>query len=262
MGQFRRRREVTESATIMDNVERGLIAAGALVVAGAGWYYLAFADSSMASAMFGMPGMGGWDAADYLLAVVMWIAMMAGMMLPSALPVLILHQGIARRSRDLGQGAGATGLFALGYLVVWSAFSIAAAGLQGLLAAVSATTAESLAAPWLGALLLGLAGVYQWSPWKQACLAHCRAPMDYLAHHWRSGPSGALEMGIRHGAYCLGCCWALMALLFVFGVMNLAWVAALALFVLLEKLMPFGGWLRRASGFAFIAAGIAYAVWG
>lgn len=245
----------------MDNVERGMIAAGALAVAGAGWYYLAFADASMMSAMFGMPGMGGWDAADYLLAVFMWIAMMAGMMLPSALPVLLLHQSIARRSRDLGQGAGATGLFGLGYLVVWSAFSVAAAGLQGLLAAASATNAESLATPWLGAILLAVAGIYQWSPMKQTCLAHCRTPMDYLAHHWRPGAWGAFEMGIRHGAYCLGCCWALMGLLFVFGVMNLAWVAALALFVLLEKLLPLGGWFGRASGAAFIAGGLAYAIW-
>jgi predicted metal-binding membrane protein len=250
------------SASASANLERGLIVAGALVVAGAGWSYLVFTDASMASAMFGMPGMGGWGAVDYLLAVVMWMAMMAGMMLPSALPVLLLYHGIARRSRELGRGAGSVGLFGLGYLLVWCGFSSLAAALQGLLATLSATTAERVATPWLGALLLVAAGIYQWSPFKQACLAHCRGPIDYLAHHWRLGPLGALEMGIRHGAYCLGCCWALMALLFVFGVMNLAWVAALALFVLAEKILPYRGWIKSASGAAFIAGGIGYAVWG
>jgi predicted metal-binding membrane protein len=246
----------------MGNLERGLVAAGALVVAAAGWCYLVFADASMASAMFGMPGMGDWGARDYLLAVVMWIAMMAGMMLPSTLPVLMLYQSIAGRSHELGRPAGSIVLFGLGYLLAWSAFSFGAAALQGLLAAASVTTGDSVATPWLGAFLLALAGIYQWSPWKRACLVHCRDPMDFFAHHWRPGSIGAIGMGVRHGAYCLGCCWALMALLFVFGVMNLAWVATLALVVLLEKLLPFGDRFGRVVGVAFLAGAIAYAAWG
>jgi predicted metal-binding membrane protein len=243
-------------------LERGLVIASALVVAAAGWAYLVFTDAGMASGMFGMPGMGGWDAIDYLLAVLMWVAMMTGMMLPSALPVLLIYQGVTRRSRELDRRAGSIVFFGLGYLLVWSAFSFVAAALQGLLAAVSATTMDSLATPWLGTALLAIAGFYQLSPQKQACLAHCRGPLDFLARHWRLGQWGALQMGIRHGAYCLGCCWALMALLFVFGVMNLAWVAALAVFVALEKVLPFGHRTRIVGGALFLAGAVAYAVWG
>lgn len=252
----------------MDSLERNIVVAGALLVAALGWWYLAFADASMASAMFGMPGMGGWTALDYWLAVLMWVAMMAGMMLPSALPVILLYRQIERRARSRAEERGqvgrigATALFGLGYLLVWTGFSMLAAMLQGLLAALSLTTGDSVALPWLAALVLVAAGLYQWSPLKQACLASCRAPVEWLAHRWRKGRRGALAMGLEHGAYCVGCCWALMALLFIFGVMNLAWVAALAIFVLLEKVAPFGGWLRRVGGFAFIAAGIAFAVWG
>lgn len=246
----------------LSTLERGLVIGGALVVAAAGWTYLVLSDASMASGMFGMPGMGGWNAVDYLLAVLMWAAMMAGMMLPSALPVLLIYQGVTRRSRDLERRAGSTVSFGLGYLLVWTAFSFVAAALQGLLAAVSATTMDSVATPWLGAGLLATAGLYQWSPQKQACLSHCRGPLDFLAHHWRLGEWGALQMGIRHGAYCLGCCWALMALLFVFGVMNLAWVAVLAAFVALEKVLPFGNLVRIGGGALFLAGAVAYAVWG
>jgi predicted metal-binding membrane protein len=243
-------------------LERGLVIASALVVAAAGWAYLVLSDASMASGMFGMPGMGGWDAADYLLAVLMWAAMMTGMMLPSAVPVLLIYQGVTRRSRELEHRAGSVLFFGLGYLLVWGGFSFVAAAFQGLLAAVSATTMDSLATSWLGAALLAAAGVYQFSPQKRACLSHCRGPLDFLARHWRLGQWGALQMGIRHGGYCLGCCWALMALLFVFGVMNLAWVAVLAVFVALEKVVPFGNQVRVAGGALFLAGAAAYAVWG
>jgi len=246
----------------MPTIERGLVIGGALAVAAAGWAYLVLGESSMASGMFGMPGMGGWGVADYLLAVVMWAAMMTGMMLPSAVPVLLIYQGVTRRSRDLERRAGSTVAFGLGYLVVWSAFSFVAAALQGLLAAVSATTLDSVATPWLGAGLLATAGLYQLSPQKQACLSHCRGPLDFLARHWRLGELGALQMGVWHGAYCIGCCWALMALLFVFGVMNLAWVAVLAVFVALEKVLPFGNAVRIAGGALLLAGAVAYAVWG
>lgn len=246
----------------MWTLERGFVIAGALTVATVGWVYLVFTDASIASGMFGMPGMAGWDALDYLLAVLMWAAMMTGMMLPSALPVLLIYQGVTRRSRELERHSGGIVFFGLGYLLVWSGFSFVAAGLQGLLADVSATTVESIATPWLGAALLAVAGVYQFSPQKQACLSNCRGPLDFLARHWRAGPWGAITMGIRHGGYCLGCCWALMALLFVFGVMNLAWVAVLTVFVALEKLLPFGNQIRKAGGVLFLAGAAAYAAWG
>ncbi len=112
------------------------------------------------------------------------------------------------------------------------------------------------ASPWLGGGLLILAGVYQWTPLKNVCLVHCRAPITFLAHHWRPGRAGAFRMGLHHGLYCVGCCWVLMAMLFVFGVMNLLWIAALAIFVLLEKILPRGDLVGRVSGGLMIAAGL------
>jgi predicted metal-binding membrane protein len=160
-------------------------------------------------------------------------------------------------ARRLRQGPyGATGLFALGYLVVWAAFSIATTWAQWrleqarLLSPAMATGSSALA----GALFL-LAGLYQLTPLKQACLRQCRSPFDFLTRYWRGGPFGALGMGLRHGFFCLGCCWAVMALLFVGRVMNMFWIAALALFVLIEKLVPAGRLLGRAGGIGLILWG-------
>jgi predicted metal-binding membrane protein len=199
-----------------------------------------------------------WTLATFRVMVVMWVAMMIAMMLPSAAPMILLFAAIDRRKTVRGSPYRATGLFALGYLVVWAAFSIAATWAQWgleqgkLLSPAMATSSSALA----GALFL-LAGLYQLTPLKRACLRQCRSPLDFLTRYWRGGAFGAFRMGVRHGLFCLGCCWAVMALLFVGGVMNMLWIAALALFVLVEKVVPVGRLLGHAGGIGLILWGSA-----
>ncbi|HEU5323009.1 MAG TPA: DUF2182 domain-containing protein [Methylomirabilota bacterium] len=244
--------------------DRALTAAGLALVVGLAWLWLARAGGEMdAMAEMGMARMAPWTAADAALAAVMWAVMMTAMMLPAASPMILTFAAMNRTP----PGAAApphvgTGLFVLGYLAVWGAFSLAAAGGQWALQAAALLSADTLrAAPLAGASLLAAAGLYQLTPLKDACLARCRTPLGFLLAEWRPGAAGALVMGLRHGLFCLGCCWVLMALLFVGGVMNLAWVAALMAFVLLEKLVPAGRVVSRASGVALLAwAG--WLVWG
>jgi len=212
-------------------------------------------DGSMDPALQGV-----WAGRTWLIVFAMWWVMMVAMMVPSAAPMILLYAGATRHGQARGRmapGAVPTAAFAGGYLLAWGGFSLTAVALQwalerGLL--VSGTMMWSLDA-WLSAAVLMAAGLYQLTPFKRACLEHCRAPAQYLARHWRPGRAGALVMGLEHGAYCVGCCWALMVLLFVGGVMNLVWIAGLALFVLIEKLLPAGGRLAAAGGVALVAAG-------
>jgi predicted metal-binding membrane protein len=178
--------------------------------------------------------------------VLMWWLMMVAMMLPSATPAILLYAKV-REQRGAGGRVVQPWVFGLGYLSIWLLFSIVAAVAQRL-AAGSAMTID----PRVGGALLLAAGLYQLSPLKSACLGQCRSPAQFLSRHWRPGISGALRLGILHGAYCVGCCWMLMALLFVGGVMNLLWVVGLALIVAIEKLAPGGEWFGRASGVALI----------
>jgi predicted metal-binding membrane protein len=181
--------------------------------------------------------------------------MMVAMMLPSAAPMILLVLGVYRRRGD-DQARAAGVMFVAGYLIAWTAFSAAAAALQVGLhrAALVAADMRLRSAAVSGAVLI-VAGVYQWLPIKNACLGHCQSPLRYLTEHWREGRRGGLMMGLDHGVFCVGCCWLLMVLLFVLGVMNLFWIAALAVFVLLEKLAMRGELLTRV-------AGVAVAVWG
>jgi len=197
-----------------------------------------------------------WAARDVLFAVAMWSVMMVGMMTPAAAPVIMLYAG-AHRGRGV-PGMAPIITFGAGYLMIWIAFSVAAAMAQWALhEAALLSPLMSVASARTGAAILIAAGVYQLSPIKGACLKHCRTPLGFLLSHWRSGIAGALGMGLRHGAYCLGCCWALMTVLFVVGVMNLLWVAALTIFVLVEKIGPAGAIVARVAGVAMIAAGAA-----
>ena len=204
------------------------------------------------------PGM--WGPAIWALMIAMWWIMMIAMMSPSAAPAVLLYARVHRHALAQGQDQdklAPTGMFVAGYLLVWLAFSVAAAALYWLLereAIVSATTMGSQSR-WLSGAVLVAAGLYQLSPLKNACLSHCRAPAAFLSRHWRPGALGALRAGALHGTYCVGCCWMLMALLFVGGVMNLVWIAALAILVLVEKLLPAGRWIGRAAGILLIAWG-------
>jgi len=193
---------------------------------------------------------------DVFLTFVMWTVMMIGMMTGSAVPaVLVMAKG--RAARGEGAVSPITLLFASGYLLIWTVFSAVAAVAQWALhSAALLSPAMKTSSPWLAGAVLIVAGAYQWTPFKQACLAHCQNPLNFLMLHWRNGWSGALAMGVRHGAYCVGCCWALMAVLFVIGVMNLVGVALLALLVLVEKIMPAGRLVSRVAGAAFVVAGI------
>lgn len=199
-----------------------------------------------------------WSAGYFAVMAVMWSVMMTAMMLPSAAPMILLHGAIYRK-RVAGEAASvASALFMLGYLAVWLGFSLAAAALQWALAAAALLSPMmDLASRAIAGALLIAAGIYQWTPLKQSCLRRCRSPLDFVIAYWRDGPWGSFAMGVRHGGFCLGCCWLLMLLLFVGGVMNLAWVAGLALFVLVEKLAPAGHWLGRAAGLVLAGWGVA-----
>ncbi len=187
----------------------------------------------------------------------MWALMMVAMMLPSASPMILFYAKVATGSPPRPGVVSPTLVFAGSYLIVWFLFSLLAAALQGLLIKLGVVSAAALAVGdrrLAGALLIA-AGLYQVTPLKQACLDRCRSPLSFVMRLWRPGWRGAVRLGVIHGLYCLGCCWMLMALLFVGGVMNLAWVAALALIVLIEKVAPIGAWGSRALGVAVIAAG-------
>jgi predicted metal-binding membrane protein len=187
----------------------------------------------------------------------MWTEMMVAMMIPSAAPMILTFAVVQRKRREQEQPFVPAGIFVLGYLVVWTGFSLAAAVAQwilhgqALLSPMMASTSRVLA----GTLLVG-AGVFQWTPLKNSCLAHCRTPLGFLMTDWREGRFGALMMGLKHGAYCTGCCWAIMALLFVAGVMNVVWIAVLAALVLAEKLLPKGMWFSKMTGLLLVAWGI------
>ena len=196
-----------------------------------------------------------WDLPHLLLLWAMWAVMMTAMMLPSASPMLLLYGVIARRSM---QASATRQIYALaaGYLMVWTVFSLGATALQRVLAALLLVSSMmQVTSPGVGATLLVLSGVYQLTPMKYACLRACQSPLGFLMSRWRKGLPGALVMGLEHGAYCVGCCWALMLLLFVGGVMNLIVIAALTAFVAFEKLAPFGVHRARISGVLLIMAG-------
>jgi len=208
-----------------------------------------------------MPGMmmapALWDLRAYVLTSLMWFIMMVGMMLPSASPAILLHAGIARKRSPEARILPDVWIFALGYLAVWGLFSGVAAALQQVLAASGWVTPMGVSSSgWLSGGVLVIAGIYQWLPVKERCLSKCRSPLQFFMFHYRKGALGTFVMGAEHGLYCLGCCWALMLLLFVAGVMNLLWVAVIAIFVLLEKLVPAGDLLGRFAGGVMIVAGL------
>jgi predicted metal-binding membrane protein len=183
--------------------------------------------------------------------------MMVGMMLPSTVPMTLFYAAIVRKSRERGTVLPAVWLFASGYMLVWTAFSLGATALQVLFEELQLASSMMVAtSKWLSGVILIGAGSYQWSRLKDKCLVQCRSPIQFITGHWRAGRLGALRMGATLGVYCLGCCWAIMLLLFVGGVMNLVWVAIIAGFVLLEKLMRRGRLVGRISGLGLIGGGV------
>ncbi len=240
-------------ASVIETVvkrDRLFTAAALAVITVLCWIYLFVLAAGMDSAR-------AWSGAEFALMFAMWAVMMVAMMLPSAAPMILLFAAISRKNRDRGHVMAPTGIFAAGYLAAWAGFSLAATILQwgfdavALLSPMMASTSAVLS----GGILIA-AGLYQWTPLKHACLAHCRSPLFFLSHHWRKGTGGAFAMGLHHGLYCVGCCWVLMALLFVGGVMNLLLIAAIALAVLIEKVVPRGDIAGRAGGGVLAALGL------
>jgi predicted metal-binding membrane protein len=226
------------------------VTAGLLALAGLAWAYIV-REAALMPAHHGMamPQARPWNVGETVGLVVMWIVMMMAMMIPSVAPVILLFANVSRRRRLQGVLATPVSVFTLGYLFAWTAYSVLAALAQSLLhSAALLSPAMASRSPLLGGGLLILAGVYQWLPLKGACLSHCRSPLGFFSTEWREGVSGALLMGFRHGSYCVGCCWALMALLFVVGVMNLFWLVVMAGFVLAEKVIPNGRLVGRLTG--------------
>lgn len=238
--------------------DRAMAAAGLAAVVILAWLYL-FRMPDRMQGMEMMPGMSMAEHAgpvDFLLTVVMWAVMMVAMMVPTAAPMILTFATINRRRGESGGPVVPTAVFVGGYLVIWFAFSLGAAALQSALQAAALLSAATMTVtPFVGAALLIVAGVYQVTPLKRACLARCQSPLGFILSEWRESARGAFVMGIRHGAFCVGCCWALMALLFVAGVMNLLWVATIAAFVFLEKLVPSERLVSWTAGAALVGWG-------
>ena len=251
-------------APILAGRDRLLVSICIALTIALAWVYLVRLAHQMAPAMaysaamaaMGMPMDAPWTPVDVLLTFFMWVVMMVGMMAGAAAPVLLLFASARARHGERGVSLAVL-MFGLGYLTVWVGFSACAALAQwGLHQTTMLSSAMAASSPRLAGTILVAAGAYQLTPLKRACLAHCRSPLGFLMTTWRDGKLGAMQMGVHHGVYCLGCCWALMCLLFVVGVMNLGWVIALTGFVLLEKVGPAGVLVSRLAGAAMIGAGI------
>lgn len=235
---------------------------GLILVAGLAWFYLwreaAMMSSAMPMEMLAGAMFPGWSAGNFLLTFLMWSVMMVAMMLPSAAPAILLYGNMARRNAERGVAMAALWIFVLGYLAAWTVFSLFATASQLLLHEQGLLNMHMESSNvWLSAAVLVVAGVYQWLPAKHACLNKCRHPVEFFITRWHAGDFGALRMGWEHGWYCVGCCWAIMLVLFVAGVMNLLWVALIAGFVFIEKLFPAGMVAGRVAGIGLVVTGLA-----
>ncbi|MGH8457540.1 MAG: DUF2182 domain-containing protein, partial [Stenotrophobium sp.] len=246
--------------------DRWWVLAGLTATVALCWFYLVPMSLDMYGGMSGPSRwmmVGSWDGRYFSLMLLMWAVMMAGMMLPSAAPVILLYGAVLRKSAPSAQAVPRVYAFMLGYLLAWAGFSLLATLLQWGLSRVVLLSPMMLSrSPLLGGAILFTAGLYQWTPLKQACLRICRSPAEFIARHWRSGLPGALRMGAGHGLFCIGCCWALMLLLFFGGVMNLLWIAAISIAVLLEKLAPLGVQGGKLSGLLLLITGVVVAITG
>jgi predicted metal-binding membrane protein len=249
--------------------DRALVGAALVATIIVAWLYLFHLSRAMPGMnMADMPGMAMshehvWGVVDVVLLFVMWTVMMIAMMVPAAAPMVLTFVMVQRKRRERDWAAVPTAVFLLGYAVVWTGYAAAAALAQWRLHEADLLSgAMTSSSAWLGGVLFLVAGVFQWTPLKQACLSKCRSPLSFVMTEWRDGPAGAFVMGVRHGAYCVACCWALMALLFVAGVMNLLWVAGLAVFVLAERVLPGGPAASRGVGALLVATGIGILVRG
>jgi len=253
--------------------DRAVVIAALAIIAVLAWAHLAWLANDMwmggmdmtgfrmipAGQGLMMPTEAPWHSIEFGYVFAMWLVMMIGMMTPSVAPMILIYARVGRQAEIAGQPFATSAWFASGYFLSWAIFALVATLAQWALerGALLNPMMES-ASNVLGGLVFIAAGLYQWTPVKDTCLSYCQAPLTFIMRHggFRREASAALVLGFRHGLYCTGCCWALMALLFVGGVMNLLWIAALAILVLLEKALPFGRIIGRVAGVAFIVGGV------
>jgi predicted metal-binding membrane protein len=217
-----------------------------------------FRMAATAAGMVMAPAFQPWSAMEFAFTLAMWIVMMVGMMLPSAAPIILLYARVGRHAATQGTAVASTGWFLGGYILAWIGFSVLATAAQWSLDRAALLTANMTSASAIfGSLVLIAAGLYQWSPFKDRCLSQCQSPLQFIQHHggFRPDPFGSVRLGVSHGTYCVGCCWTLMVLLFVGGVMNVLWISAIAILVLAEKVIPAGRLVPRIAGIIFAFAG-------
>ncbi len=263
---------MTSGASYAELVKRDrvVVVSAIAVLTTLAWVYTVRIAASMGSmeldsmvATMAMPSTRSWSPDDVVFMFGMWVVMMVAMMLPSATPMILLFTRVMQKREVEGRPFVPTALFVVGYLLVWVGFSaLATLANWGLHRVDLLSSMMGRTPPLISGVVLVLGGAFQWTPLKQACLNHCRSPMTFLTAHWHDGRAGTLLMGLHHGLFCVGCCWLLMALLFVLGIMNLPWIAAITVFVLLEKVLPSGQLVSRISGGALAAWGITLIVIG
>jgi predicted metal-binding membrane protein len=245
--------------------DRAIVLGALISIALLAWSYMAYEARAMyqtgvcscAGMKMSGPDTEAWSTGTLLPLFLMWAEMMVAMMIPSAAPMILTFALVNRKRREQQRPFVPTGVFLLGYIVVWTLFSAIAALAQWTLHAKALLSPMMVStSPLLGGALLITAGIFQWTPLKNSCLTHCRSPLSFLMTEWREGKQGALAMGLKHGVYCLGCCWFLMALLFVAGVMNIWWIAVVAMLVLLEKIAPRGLLLGKITGALLVLWGL------
>jgi len=253
--------------------DRAFVAAALLVLVVLAWAYVLWLAADMDMGGMDMTGFrmipagaglmmatsAPWQAIEFAFVFAMWAVMMVGMMTPSVAPMILLYSRVGRQAAVERKPFAASAWFAAGYLLLWTGFAFAATLMQWALERWAwLTPTMASASGVLSGIVLIAAGLYQWTPIKDACLRQCQMPLQFIQRHggFRADAIGSLWLGVRHGAFCIGCCWMLMALLFVGGVMNVLWIAAITLFVLLEKLVPAGRLISRVSGTGYLAAGV------
>lgn len=238
--------------------DRFVVMAGVALLLALSWAYTLWIAWELYGGHHGAfgPHGGVWGPTQLAYVLVMWLVMMTAMMIPSVSPTIVMFSEVARKHKDGDAALAGTWIFVSGYLIAWALFSVVATGAQwGLKVAALMTPVMETNSAIVGGVILIAAGAFQFTALKNACLQHCRSPLMFFMAGWRPGRIGALSMGFRHGLFCVGCCWALMAVMFVGGVMNPLWLVGLAVFVLVEKLAPWGGRFSQLAGLALICAG-------
>ena len=255
--------ESTEALIRLFKQQNIILALGIIIIASLGWLYVFHVTSISSNGVQDnlmnvmSPEKQLWNFRDGMSAFIMWSVMMAAMMLPSAMPMILVFATVNRRRHSLVKEVVPTWMFVSGYILMWIFFSLIVALIQLTLHNFSLISVDmSIINPFLGGIILVFAGIYQFTPVKEVCLKNCQSPLGFIMENWRDGKFGAFIMGLHHGLYCIGCCWILMILLFVAGVMNLSWVAIIALFIFLEKVLITKRWLSKIAGVLLVIWGI------